>query len=59
MGTEFFVDHFNEETLSVHQLRRTVIASSRCQGVDAQFASGSDNVSVPEKRQKGKTNQRI
>jgi hypothetical protein len=41
------------ETLPVHQLRGTFVASSRGQGIDAQPAAGSDHVPVSEERQTG------
>lgn len=44
---------YTTETLPVHQLRRTLIAAPRGQGIDAQFTSRPNNIALPEKCQKG------
>ncbi len=41
------------ETVPVHQLRRTLVASSRGQGADAQPPPGTNHLLVPKERQEG------
>ena len=43
------------ETVSIHQLRRAVIAAPRRQRTDEQPTPGPNHIPVPEKCQEGKS----
>ena len=48
-------EHIIPETISIHQLRRAVIAAPRRQRADEQPTPGPNHVTVPEECQKGKS----
>ena len=55
MGKLKMAECITAETVSIHQLRRAVIAAPRRQRTDEQPTPGPNHIPVPEKCQEGKS----